>query len=205
MVESETDRMTKSLAKVESKAVGVREGELLWTPSSVEVEDANLTRFARWLARERGLQFDSYDAMWHWSVTELEDFWQAIWDYFGIQASAPHTRALGKRAMPGAEWFPGARLNYAQHVLRNERAGGDALLFSNETTPLTGMPWETFAGQVRTLATRLREFDVRPGDRVVAFMPNIPQTMIAMLATTAIGAIWACCSPDFGMPFLMNS
>ncbi|MGC2832235.1 MAG: acetoacetate--CoA ligase [Candidatus Acidiferrum sp.] len=177
---------------------GVREGELLWTPSAAQVEDANVTRFAKWLARERGLQFASYEAMWKWSVAELDDFWQAIWDYFRVESSAPHTRVLGKRTMPGAEWFPGARLNYAQHVLRNEHAGGDALLFMSETAPLTGVPWERFAGQVRILATRLRELGVRPGDRVVAYMPNIPQTMVAMLATTAIGAIWACCSPDFG-------
>jgi len=190
--------MIKPLAKVESKSMSVREGELLWTPSAAQVENANLTRFAKWLARERRLQFDSYEAMWHWSTTELEDFWQAIWDYFGIQSSAPHTQVLGKRTMPGAEWFPGARLNYAQHVLKNEQAGSEALLFTSETTPLTGVPWETFAGQVRILATRLRELGVRPGERVVAYMPNIPQTMVAMLATTAIGAIWACCSPDFG-------
>jgi acetoacetyl-CoA synthetase len=189
--------MTKSVAETAAGARGVREGELLWTPSAAQIEDANLTRFAKWLARERGLHFANYDSLWRWSVTELEEFWQAIWDYFGIESSAPHTRVLDKREMPGAEWFPGARLNYAQHVLRNERAG-DALLFMSETTPLTGSPWETFAGHVRILATRLRDLGVRPGDRVVAFMPNIPQTMIAMLATTAIGAIWACCSPDFG-------
>ena len=193
-----TDRITNRVANTETEGPAVREGELLWTPSAAQVEDANLTRFAKWLVRERGLQFDSYHALWQWSVTELEEFWQAMWDYFGIQSSARHSRVLGKRTMPGAEWFPGARLNYAEHVLRNERAGNDALLFSSETTLLTGVSWEVFAGQVRILATRLRELGVRPGDRVVAYMPNIPQTMIAMLATTAIGAIWACCSPDFG-------
>jgi acetoacetyl-CoA synthetase len=193
-----TDRITNRVANTETEGPAVREGELLWTPSAAQVEDANLRRFARWLVRERGLQFDSYHALWQWSVTELEEFWQAMWDYFGIQSSARHSRVLGKRTMPGAEWFPGARLNYAEHVLRNERAGNDALLFSSETTLLTGVSWEVFAGQVRILATRLRELGVRPGDRVVAYMPNIPQTMIAMLATTAIGAIWACCSPDFG-------
>jgi len=192
------DRNTTRVANRESEAAGVREGELLWTPSAAQVEDANLTRFSKWLARERGLQFESYDALWQWSVTELEEFWQAMWDYFGVRSSAPHTRVLGKRAMPGAEWFPGARLNYAQHVLRKERAGIDALLFMSETTPLTGLSWETFAGQVRILATRLRELGVHPGDRVAAYLPNIPETMIAMLAATAIGAIWACCSPDFG-------
>src|SRR5271163_2864631 len=192
------DRITNRAANIAPEASGVREGELLWTPSAAQVEDANLTRFAKWLLRERGLQFDSYAALWQWSVTDLEGFWQAMWDYFGIQSSALHTRVLGKRTMPGAEWFPGARLNYAQHVLRNERAGTDALLFMSETRPLTGVLGEDFAGQVRVLATRLREMGVRAGDRVVGYMPNIPETMIAMLATTAIGAIWACCSPDFG-------
>ena len=192
------DGATNSVANIEQGSGGVREGELLWTPSAAQVEDTNLTRFAKWLVRERGLQFDSYDALWQWSVTELEEFWQAMWDYFGIQSSARHTQVLGKRTMPGAEWFLGARLNYAEHVLRNEQAGTDALLFMNESVPLAGMRWEILAGQVRILATRLRKLGVLPGDRVVAYMPNIPQTMIAMLATTAIGAIWACCSPDFG-------
>lgn len=190
--------MTKPMANLEFEKRAVREGELLWTPTAAQVEDTNLARFAKWFARERGLQFDSYEATWKWSVSKIEDFWQTMWDYFGIQSSARHTRVLGKRTMPGAEWFPGARLNYAQHILRNERAGADALLFMSETTPLTGVSWESFAGQVRILATRLRQLGVQPGDRVVAYMPNIPQTMVAMLATTAIGAIWVCCSPDFG-------
>ena len=193
-----TGQITNRVAPIESEGLAVREGELLWTPSAAQVEDANLTRFAKWLARERGLQFRGYDALWQWSVTELEEFWQVMWDYFGIESSARHARVLGNRTMPGAEWFPGARLNYAQHILRNERAETDALLFMNEVAPLTGVSWENFAGQVRILATQLRKLGVRPGDRVVAYMPNIPQTMIAMLATTAIGGIWACCSPDFG-------
>lgn len=191
-------RMTQPFTNLESDRTGVQEGELLWTPSAARIEDANVTRFAKWLASERGLQLDTYDAIWRWSVENLEEFWQALWDYFGIHSSAPHTRVLGKRTMPGAEWFPGARLNYAEHILRNERAGSDALLFMSESAPLSGVPWESFAGQVRILAIQLREMGVRPRDRVVAYMPNIPQTMIAMLATTAIGAIWACCSPDFG-------
>ncbi len=190
--------MTEPSANRETNAATVREGELLWNPSPAQSAQANLTRFTEWLERERGRRFTSYEELWRWSVSELESFWQAIWDYFAIQSSARHTSVLGKRTMPGAEWFPGARLNYAQNLLRHERPGSDALLFLNETTPLTGVPWETFAGQVRILATRLRELGLRPGDRVVAYMPNVPQTMIAMLATTAIGAIWACCSPDFG-------
>ena len=173
-------------------------GELLWTPLPERIRQANVTALADWLARERGRHFADYRALWRWSVEDLEGFWQALWDYFGIESSAPHTRVLGRRSMPGAEWFPGARLNYAQHVLRGERTGGDVLLHLSETRPLTALKWETLGKQVRTLATELRALGVQPGDRVVAWMPNIPETMAAMLATTAVGAIWACCSPDFG-------
>jgi acetoacetyl-CoA synthetase len=176
----------------------VREGDLLWTPSPEWAEQTNIAAFMRWLRTERGLDFADYDSLWQWSVTDLEAFWGAIWDYFGVQASTPPTKVLDRRAMPGAQWFPGARLNYAEHWLRRERPGTDALLFLSETTPLTGVPWEVLAGQVRVLATWLRAAGVKPGDRVVSFMPNVPQTVIALLATTSIGAIWASCSPDFG-------
>jgi acetoacetyl-CoA synthetase len=176
----------------------MRAGEPLWTPGPDRIRRANVTALADWLARERGRQFADYRALWRWSVEDLEGFWQALWDYFGIESSAPHTRVLGRRSMPGAEWFPGARLNYAQHVLRREHAGGDVLLHLSETQPLSALPWTTLGTQVRTLATALRSLGVQPGDRVVAWMPNIPETMAAMLATAAIGGIWACCSPDFG-------
>ncbi|MGH3189778.1 MAG: acetoacetate--CoA ligase [Streptosporangiaceae bacterium] len=176
-----------------------REGDLLWTPGQDRVARANVTAFTRWLAAERGQHhLDDYDALWRWSVTDLDGFWQAIWDYCGIEASAPPTAVLGRRTMPGADWFPGARLNYAQHVLRNERPGQDALYYQSETTPLAGLPWPELGNSVRVLATRLREMGVGPGDRVASCMPNIPATVIAMLATTSIGAIWTSCSPDFG-------
>jgi acetoacetyl-CoA synthetase len=176
----------------------VREGDLLWTPGQDRIERANVTAFIRWLARERGLDFDGYPALWRWSVTDLDDFWQAVWDYCGIEASAPPTAVLGRRTMPGAEWFPGARLNYAQHVLRRERPGTDALYHQSESTPLAGLSWPDLANSVRVLGTRLRAMGVRPGDRVASCMPNIPETVIAMLATTSIGAVWTSCSPDFG-------
>jgi acetoacetyl-CoA synthetase len=190
--------MTERSANVRTEASGVREGELLWTPSAAQIQDANVTKFMKWLERGHGLHFANYDELWTWSVTKLDEFWQAIWDYFEVQSSAPPMRVLGRRTMPGAEWFPGTRLNYAEHILRHERAGTDALLYMSETQPLAGLPWETLAGNVRILATQLRDLEVFPGDCVVAYMPNIPETMIAMLATTAVGAIWSCCSPDFG-------
>jgi acetoacetyl-CoA synthetase len=175
----------------------VAEGTLLWTPSPERVAGAKLTAFIAWLG-ERGHHFDSYAALWQWSVTDLEGFWQAIWDYSGIEASVPPERVLGSRAMPGAQWFPGARLNYAQHILRRETPGQVALLSLSETAPLAGLDWADLAGQTRILATRLRAMGVRPGDRVASYLPNIPQTVIAMLATTSIGAIWTSVSPDFG-------
>jgi acetoacetyl-CoA synthetase len=177
----------------------VKAGDVLWTPSPERIAQANVTAFARWLQDERGLHFKDYAALWRWSVQDLEGFWGALWDYFRIDASTPPTRVLGHRGMPGAQWFPGARLNYARHVLRGEQPGADALLSMNETQALTPLAWETLANRVRVLATRLRELGIEPGDRVVAIMPNIPETLVAMLATTAIGAIWAVCSPDFGV------
>jgi acetoacetyl-CoA synthetase len=173
-------------------------GEILWSPGPERVRRANVTLFTDWLARERGRRFDDYGALWRWSVEDLEGFWSALWDYFRIESSAPYTRVLERRSMPGARWFSGAHLNYAQHVLRRESGGGNALLHLSETRPLSALPWQTLGDSVRTLATELRALGIVPGDRVVAWMPNIPETMIAMLATTAIGATWACCSPDFG-------
>jgi acetoacetyl-CoA synthetase len=175
----------------------VREGSLLWTPSAARVAQANLTAFAAWLA-ERGHRFDGYAALWRWSVGDLDGFWQAIWDYAGIECSEPPRRVLARRDMPGAEWFPGARLNYAQHVLRQERPGSAALLWVSESAPLASMDWSELAGQVRILGSQLRAMGVRPGDRVASYLPNVPQAVIAMLATTSIGAVWASCSPDFG-------
>jgi acetoacetyl-CoA synthetase len=173
-------------------------GDLLWTPGPEWIRRANVTAFTDWLARERGKHFADYTALWRWSVEDLEGFWGALWDYFHIEASVPYRRVLGRRGMPGAEWFPGAQLNYAQHVMRRESGGGDVLLHVSETRPLSALSWDTLGNRVRTLATELRALGVVPGDRVVAWMPNIPETMTAMLASTAIGATWACCSPDFG-------
>lgn len=176
----------------------MKEGDVLWSPSAERIAATNITRYLAWLERERGRRFADYAALWQWSVSDLDGFWQSLWDYFEIESSAPHTAVLGRRTMPGATWFPGARLNYAQHVLRREHAGGAALMYISESAPLASLARSELAAQVRILATQLRQLGVRPGDRVVAWMPNIPQTAVAMLATTAVGAIWACCSPDFG-------
>ena len=176
----------------------VREGDLLWTPTPEQVEATNLTAFTSWLGERHGLTFDSYDASWNWSVTEIERFWESVWQYFDVRTSQPYTAVLQERKMPGARWFTGARLNFAEHLLRNERPDRPAVLFLSEKTPLAVLGWPEFGARVRVLATRLRELGVRPGDRVAAYLPNIPETMIAMIATASVGAVWASCSPDFG-------
>jgi acetoacetyl-CoA synthetase len=175
----------------------VEEGTLLWTPPPARLARSHLTRYLRWLA-DRGRQFDDYEALWRWSVSDLEAFWCSIAEFCGIEFSTASTRVLGKRTMPGAEWFPGSTLNYAHHALRHERPGEDALLYLSERRPLTAMSWVELARHVRVLATRMRALGIVPGDRVVAYLPNTPEAIIAMLATASIGAVWSSCGPDFG-------
>jgi acetoacetyl-CoA synthetase len=171
---------------------------VLWQPSQDWVQNTNLHRFRAWLKQHRQREFADLHALRRWSVEHLDEFWGALWDFFEIAASTPPTQVLGQRSMPGAEWFPGARLNYAEHILRHERPGQPALFHCSEQHPLTALDWRELAGNVRQLATRLRESGVQPGDRVAAYLTNIPEAVTALLATASIGAIWSSCSPDFG-------
>ena len=172
--------------------------EKLWDPPAELVERSRLREYMGWLSAERGLDFGTYDELWRWSVSDLEAFWCSIAEFCGIEFSTASTRVLGKRTMPGAEWFPGSTLNYAHHALRHERPGEDALLYLSERRPLTAMSWVELARHVRVLATRMRALGIVPGDRVVAYLPNTPEAIIAMLATASIGAVWSSCGPDFG-------
>ena len=176
----------------------VREGDLLWAPPPERAERTRLAEFTRFAEARTGRSLSGYADLWTWSVTELEEFWQAVWDFFEVRSSARHTAVLESREMPGARWFPGARLNFAEHVLAQERPGQAAVLAVGETTPLREVRWEEFTRQVRAVATHLRDRGVRPGDRVVAYLPNVPEAVVAMVATASVGAVWASCSPDFG-------
>ncbi|HWG00370.1 MAG TPA: acetoacetate--CoA ligase [Trebonia sp.] len=176
----------------------VAAGDLLWVPSADRVAAANITAFMTWLEGTRGLKFAGYHELWEWSVSDTDGFWQAVWDWNDIVAERPPDAVLGQRDMPGAEWFPGTRLNYAENVLRRERPGEVALYYHSESAPVTPLLWDDLAGRVRILATRLRDLGVKPGDRVASCLPNVPEAVIAMLATTSIGAIWTSVSPDFG-------
>ncbi len=182
----------------------LKEGDLLWQPGEARIAQAELTRFMHWLGRERGLRFADYAALHAWSVNELEAFWQAIWDYFEIESAAPYERVLAERVMPGAKWFVGARLNFAQHVLRHAAGEAPALFFAAEQRALTTWSWDQLREEVARVAAGLRARGIGAGDRVVAFMPNIPETMVACLAVTAIGAVWSSCSTDFGAASVLD-
>jgi acetoacetyl-CoA synthetase len=171
---------------------------ILWTPSRERIERAWLTQYRRWLEPRLGRTFDSYAELWQWSVDEVDAFWRSIWDFFEVQSDGSPDRVLGRREMPGAEWFPDVQLNYAEHVFRGKRDEDVAIRHAGEGRELAQMTW----GELRTLTARiaagLRTQGVMRGDRVVAYLPNVPEAIAAMLACASIGAVWSSCSPDFG-------
>lgn len=185
----------------------VREGDLLWTPGEAFAQRSRMVDYMRWLASERGLRFDDYEPLRRWSVERLEDFWRSIWDYFSIRSSTPPTQVLDTRTMPGCRWFEGSQVNYAEHVLRAEKdAAPDkvALYHASERAALATMTWHELGRQVRILATRLRALGLKPGDCVVSYLPNIPETVVAVLATAAVGAIWSSSAPEFGVATVID-
>ncbi len=170
----------------------------LWQPSSERRERATLTRFMRWAGEREGRTFGDYDELWRWSVDELEAFWASVWDFCEVRASAPYEQVLAERRMPGARWFAGARLNYAENLLAGHDPRDVALWHASETRPLAQLSWGELTESVARVAAGLRALGVGRGDRVVAYMPNIPETLIAFLATTSLGAIWSSAAPEFG-------
>nr|WSZ94966.1 acetoacetate--CoA ligase [Streptomyces sp. NBC_00857] len=175
----------------------------LWQPTADRIAAARITRFQAWAAERYGAPAEGgYAALHRWSVDDLETFWTAVADWFDVRFSTPYERVLGDRTMPGAQWFPGATLNYAEHALRTAedpaRAHEPALLHVDETHEPTPVSWSELRRQVAALATELRALGVRPGDRVSGYLPNIPQAVTALLATAAVGGVWTSCAPDFG-------
>lgn len=176
----------------------IQEGDLLWQPTTADVDQANLTRYMNWLATERDLHFESYNQLWHWSVTEIEAFWESLWHYFDVVADAPPSQILAERTMPNAHWFEGARLNYAENIFAQASPHRPALLYQSETSPLRALSWDDLTAQVAALQAALVQMGVGAGDRVVAYVPHIPEAVVGLLATAALGAVWSSCSPDFG-------
>ena len=185
----------------------------IWTPSPLRISHSRLQHYMHWLARERGLEFADYPALWEWSVAHLEEFWQTIWDYFALRSSVPHTSVLQDRSMPGTRWFEGARLNLAEQVFRfhapgdaGDDADGDhvAIIAQSELRPMSRLSWRAMQRQITAIANTLRALGVGPGDRVVAYLPNIPEATLAFYACASIGAIWSSCSPDMGSASVLD-
>ncbi|WP_080058667.1 acetoacetate--CoA ligase [Spirosoma aerolatum] len=177
----------------------------LYTPDRRTIEQTLMKRYMDWLFIKKGLYFRDYDDLWDWSVTDLEAFWESIWQFFDVQSHTPYQQVLFRPSdtdMIGVEWFRGATLNYAEHIFRHkathQAANRPALLFASEQQPLTAISWATLERQVAAVAAYLRQAGVEKGDRVVAVLPNIPEALVAFLATNSIGAVWSSCSPDFG-------
>lgn len=173
--------------------------KILWAPTPERAAATRMAAFQRWLAEERGLHFADYPALWDWSVRDLPGFWTAIIDHFDLQIDN-RWAVLGRRDMPGAEWFPGARCNFAAQVLANAatRPEQPAIIARSETFGRRVLSWAELADQVGRVAGGLRALGVVQGDRVVAILPNTLESMVAFLATVSLGAIWSQAAPDMG-------
>jgi len=175
-------------------------GETLWTPPADAWERSELGRFVAWLRAERGLDFAGYEELHRWSVTDLEGFWGAVWDFFEVRAHSPYERVLDGDAMPGARWFPGATLNYAEHMLgRDEDVDDVAVVAHSQSRDPIELTFGELRDQVARARAGLQRLGIGPGDRVVAYLPNIPETLVAFLASASLGAIWATTPPEFGV------
>jgi acetoacetyl-CoA synthetase len=174
------------------------EPELLWQPTPARAARSTLTRYMRWLQNERGLQFGDYAELWKWSVDELEEFWGSLVEFFEVRFSEGGSTVLGERSMPGAQWFPGARCSFAEHVFRGKRDEDVAIRHASELRSLDSWTWGRLRAETAGFVAGLRASGVGEGDRVVAYMPNIPETVAAFLACASIGAIWSSAAPEFG-------
>ena len=175
-------------------------GKILWTPTPERYEASTMAQFARFIGETRELVFEDYNAMWRWSVDDLEGFWNAIWDFFDVRASVRPEKMLVKRQMPDMEWGTGAALNYAENILKHAegREGRQALIVQSETFGRSELTWGELRSQVASVASHLRAMGVEQGDRVVAILPNTETALIAFLATASLGAVWSLCAPDMG-------
>ncbi|HEV7933215.1 MAG TPA: acetoacetate--CoA ligase [Actinomadura sp.] len=195
----------------DDELAAVTEGTWLWSPSAETTADARVTRYMRWL-RDRGVRAESYEDLWRWSVTEVDAFWDSLWTYFGVHGSRGDGRVRSGGPMPTSpdplRWFPGATINYAENVLA--RAGdpafrdGPAVIFRAEGGTDRTLTWAELAREVAGAQAGLRRLGVGRGDRVVGYLPNIPEALIVFLAAAGLGAVWSACSPDFGAPSVID-
>jgi acetoacetyl-CoA synthetase len=172
--------------------------DLLWQPTDEIIRQSNLTHYMHWLAENKNLHFSTYRELWNWSVTHIEDFWESLWTYFNLKYSGSWETPLVSRTMPGAQWFVGAKMNYAENIFAQKTDQRPMILFKAEDQLLVEISWHEIYDKTNRIAQALRAMGVQRGDRVVAYLPNIPETILAVLAVASLGAIWSSCSPDFG-------
>ena len=179
---------------------------MLWQPSPERIARANITAFARRVAAASGRSFPDYAALWRWSNEDREAFWRAVWDYAGVVGTRGERTLVDAARMPGAQWFPDARLNFAENLLTRRAAddAGDALVFRGEDKLARRVSHAELVATTSRVAAALRAMGVGAGDRVAAYLPNMPEAIIAMLGATSLGAIWSSCSPDFGVQGVLD-
>ncbi len=176
----------------------------LWEGSNSFKQKSHLTTYTNWLKSEYNLDFENYDALWQWSVTHIQDFWESLWHFFKIKAHSPYSAVCSSKAMPNTTWFTGATLNYAEHIFRQASPHEVAIYFSNERGSSSTLTWKALEQKVAAMAQYLKAIGIAKGDCVVAYLPNVPEATITFLAVNAIGAIWSSTSPDFGTESVVN-
>ncbi|GMR24971.1 MAG: acetoacetate--CoA ligase [Ignavibacteria bacterium] len=181
----------------------VSENTLLWQPDKKSIDDANITKFIKFINKEFGTSLSNYSDLYNWSVTDIEKFWEATWKYSGIIHSVEYNSVLNERKMPGAKWFQSAKLNFAENLLRH-RDDSIAIISYREDNPTIQLSYKELYSLVAACAAGLKKLGIKKGDRIAGFVTNIPETLIAMLATTSLGAIWSSCSPDFGLGSVLD-
>ncbi|WP_324274794.1 AMP-binding protein [Blastococcus brunescens] len=173
----------------------------LWKPTPESMRATRMAAFARWVEERRGLSFGDptdYDALWRWSVEHLDQFWGDLAEWTGVLPGVPDDRVLTDRSMPGAVWFPGTTVNYAEQALRHPADDAPALIAVAEDAEPVEIPWASLRAQVGAFAATLRRLGVQRGDRVVGYLPNVPEAVVAFLGAASVGAVWSSCAPDFG-------
>ncbi len=170
----------------------------IWQPTKRFIENSNITAYLKWLEEKQGLHFEDYQTLWQWSVDNVETFWKSIWDYYEVITHSPYHFVMSDDKMPDTRWFGNAKINYAEHIFRHMHLTSPAIVFKSERHPVIEFSWNELFQQVASMSLYLKEIGVKSGDRVAAFLPNIPEATMAFLATISIGGIWSSCSPDFG-------
>ena len=181
-----------------------KSNDILWRPTFDFIQQSGLNTYQQWLEYKYGLTFDNYEELWAWSNSHFEDFWKSLWTYFKIISHSEYDTVINSCDMPGARWFNGATLNYSEHIFRQKTNDRPALIFANEAGVREEISWQKLESQVASIQAFLRSKGIKKGDRVAGYIPNNPETIACFLAVNSLGAVWSCCSPDFGIQTVID-